>query len=175
VTDFSYSLSFLILTWVLLLTGDRPISFIRLLIALAVSLWALRLGSYLLYRINVIGKDDRFDDKRDKPLVFLQFWLLQTIGVWAIMLPMTLALTGRVNVFSFVPAAIGFLFFLVGLMIETLGDAQKFRFKRNPENRNRWMKAACGATPATPTISVRFSYGGGSFLWSCLGCPHGNG
>jgi len=76
VTDFSYSLSFLILTWVLLFTGEGPISFIRLLVALAVSLWAFRLGAYLLYRISVIGKDDRFDDKRDKPLVFLQFWLL---------------------------------------------------------------------------------------------------
>lgn len=141
VTDFSYSLSFLILTWVLLITGDRPISSVRLLIALAVSVWAFRLGTYLLYRISVIGKDDRFDDKRDKPLVFLQFWILQTIGVWAIMLPMTLVLSGRVQYFSSLAAAIGFFLFLVGLMIETLSDAQKFRFKRIPENRNRWIES----------------------------------
>jgi len=57
------------------------------------------------------------------------------------MLPMTLALTGRVHDFSNGPAAVGFLLFVAGLLIETFSDAQKFRFKRKPENRNRWIQS----------------------------------
>ena len=39
--------------------------------------WAVRLGSYLVYRIHKIGKDSRFDEVKHQPLIFLVDWVFQ--------------------------------------------------------------------------------------------------
>ncbi len=44
--------------------------------------WGLRLSGFLLFRILKTGKDDRFDDKRDKFFPFLGFWVAQMVWVW---------------------------------------------------------------------------------------------
>ena len=139
VTDLSYSLSFFLLAPVLLAAGGRPFSSIQIITAAAVMLWSVRLGSYLLVRIISMGKDDRFDDKRDNPVNFLKFWILQIIAVWVVMLPLSLFLTARPVVYSAAFAVPGLLIFGAGLLIEGISDMQKFRFRRDPGNKNRWM------------------------------------
>ena len=44
-------------------------------------LWGVRLSGFLLFRIIKTGKDDRFDDKRDKFFPFLGFWVFQMLWV----------------------------------------------------------------------------------------------
>lgn len=139
VTDISYSLSFFLLTLILVASGGASASFTSILIAACILLWSLRLGSYLLYRIVVIGKDDRFDDKRGDFVAFLKFWLLQTFAVWLIMLPFSLFLSNSASGTRPVPAVLGFAMFILGFIIETFADAQKFRFRRSQANRGRWV------------------------------------
>jgi steroid 5-alpha reductase family enzyme len=45
-------------------------------VSIFIILWAARLSGFLLFRILKTGKDDRFDDKRDKFWSFLGFWVL---------------------------------------------------------------------------------------------------
>jgi steroid 5-alpha reductase family enzyme len=62
----------------------------QIMMLIAVSLWAVRLAGYLLYRILKIGRDARFDNMRDSVVKFGVFWLLQFVTVWINFLPQTL-------------------------------------------------------------------------------------
>lgn len=137
-TDISYSLTFVLLAWAVLLLDGAPDPR-AWLVAAMVSLWGLRLGLYLFRRILRIGRDQRFDGVREKFSSFLKFWVFQALAVWLAMLPAIYAISAEyarpLDVFDL----IGGLAWLIGLVIETVADQQKYRFKNNPANRNRWM------------------------------------
>ena len=139
VTDLSYSLTFCLLAPILLLSGGGTPALPGLLIALAVVLWGLRLGSYLVVRIWKTGKDERFDGRRENFLEFLKFWILQALVVWVVMLPQSLILSRNPAEPHPLPLVSGLLIFLTGLAVESISDVQKFRFRNRPENRNRWV------------------------------------
>ncbi len=135
VTDLAYGISFFIALWLVFLSA--PYSLTKLLIVIAVTLWGLRLAVYLFIRILKIGKDKRFDDKREKFWEFAKFWILQTVSVWTILLPYTW--------FIDQPAMdakplfyVGLVIWAVGLTIEAAADQQKFHFKNQPENKGKW-------------------------------------
>ena len=54
----------------------------QILDSLFIMIWGARLSGFLLFRILKTGKDDRFDDKRDKFFPFLGFWVFQMFWVW---------------------------------------------------------------------------------------------
>jgi steroid 5-alpha reductase family enzyme len=138
VTDLSYSLSFALLSIILIL-GNKAFAPVQLFAAAAVAIWAARLGSYLLSRILKIGKDARFDDKRGDFLKFLGFWVLQAVAVWAVMLPVTALLSlpspAPLGAVSIAGAAL----WAIGFAVEAASDAQKYAFRNRPENKGRWM------------------------------------
>jgi len=158
VTDFSYSLSFIILS-LFLLIQNRAYTLPQILIAVLISIWGIRLGSYLLARILKIGKDDRFDDKRGDFLKFLGFWVIQAVTVWCVMLPATafLSIEGAVK-FNTLSAA-GLCLWILGFGVEALSDAQKYSFKNNPTNRGKWIDTGLWKYSRHP------NYFGESLLW----------
>ncbi len=127
VTDLSYSLSFALLAVALFFTGAHKV--LQLIASLMVIAWAARLGAYLFRRILRMKVDHRFDEMRDKPLRFARFWLLQAITVAVVMLPVSYLL-GLDNAPGFGAwAIVGVAVWLVGLVIEAVGDQQKYAFK----------------------------------------------
>jgi steroid 5-alpha reductase family enzyme len=139
VTDLSYSLSFALLSVVLVL-ANRAFAPSQLLAAAFVIVWAARLGAYLLTRIIKIGKDDRFDDKRAHFLKFLGFWVLQACVVWVVLLPVAVLLSlssaGPLTILS----VAGALLWALGFAIEAVSDAQKYAFRNDPDNAKRWIE-----------------------------------
>jgi steroid 5-alpha reductase family enzyme len=139
-TDLSYSLSFAVLS-ILLVFGTRAFAPVQLIAAAFVVVWAARLGAYLLVRILKIGKDARFDDKRGNFLKFLAFWVLQAVSVWAIMLPATILLslpsTAPLGPVSLAGAVI----WIIGFAIEAAADAQKYAFRNDPKNKGSWVQS----------------------------------
>lgn len=131
VTDLSYGLSFGVTAIVLVLV-DGVADPLGLCLAAMVVAWALRLAAYLFKRILSIKVDHRFDGMRDKPLVFARFWILQAFSVAIIMLPVTLAL-GHEEPSPSPLHWIGALAWLLGLLIESVADAQKSAWKRRGE------------------------------------------
>ncbi len=138
VTDLTYSLSFFLLSGILIINTPKALDEGKVIIAAAIMLWALRLGSYLFYRILTIKEDHRFDNRRGNPLEFLKFWLLQATAVWVIMLPFTYYISRPDRGGITALFILGMTVYLAGLIIETLSDIQKFRFRMNPENRGHW-------------------------------------
>ncbi len=139
-TDLSYSITFLVMAiWLFAYGNGGQFSLIALLMIL---IWAIRLGSFLFIRIRKQTKDSRFDGMRENFWRFLKFWLLQGIAVWIIMLPTilffqsnsTISTTGKIISF------IGFIIWLSGFLIESFADQQKYKFKQNPENKDKWIE-----------------------------------
>lgn len=105
-------------------------------------IWAARLSGFLLFRIIKTGKDDRFDDKRDKFFPFLGFWVFQMIWVWTVSLPVTVLNSPNVTKYR-QPAfgtgldVAGVVLWTLGFVVESVSDVQKYRFRSNPANKGR--------------------------------------
>ncbi|KAK8165232.1 hypothetical protein IWX90DRAFT_158483 [Phyllosticta citrichinensis] len=98
----------------------------------AVSLWAIRLGSFLLSRITAeSGRDSRFDNIRGSPPKFAVAFFAQATWVSLCTLPVVLlnALPG--SAFSSLPASIllsdflGLALYVGGILLEITADRQK--------------------------------------------------
>jgi steroid 5-alpha reductase family enzyme len=138
-TDFSYGLTFISLTVYFLFT-NQAFLLPHLLLAAMITLWAVRLITYLLIRILRIKKDFRFNHIRDNTVSFLQFWFFQALAVWIILLP-SLYFLDQDDIHPLNPVMmLGIIIWFLGLLIETVSDWQKFRFKNIPEHKNRWIQ-----------------------------------
>jgi steroid 5-alpha reductase family enzyme len=130
-TDISYSLTFMaIATYGLLMSDMEAVDWI---IWGLIVLWGLRLGGYLLYRIMKIGRDRRFDEIRENPISFLGFWLMQGLTCGIVSFPVLAAFESNsvLGIWAIIFIAVA----LVGWVIETVADAQKFRFKmKHPDD-----------------------------------------
>ncbi len=135
ITDLSYALTFIILISIgLSLEIYAPL---KLILALMIFLWALRLGIFLFIRIKKIKKDRRFNGIRENFLRFFAFWFLQGITVWIILIPSLIFLGSETKIS--IPLWIGFGIWFIGLLIETFSDLQKYKFNNNPKNKNKWI------------------------------------
>lgn len=135
-TDFSYSLTFIILTLFLFLTNN--ISTSKIILVSMVLIWAFRLGIFLFIRITKIRRDKRFDGVRESFTKFAQFWILQGIAVWVILIPSIFFLTQETILTKL--SYFGILIWVTGFLIETISDAQKFSFMQgNGKNKSKWI------------------------------------
>ena len=129
------------------------------LLAALIALWALRLGSFLFLRIRDAGSDQRFD--RIKPFFFrfLMTWTLQ--GLWVLFTAgAALAAMTSTQVVPLGPvAAIGAALWLAGFVLEVVADGQKRAFRRDPANRDRFIRHGLWAWSRHP------NYFGEILLW----------
>jgi steroid 5-alpha reductase family enzyme len=103
--------------------------------SLFIMAWGLRLSGFLLFRILKTGKDDRFDDKRDKFFPFLGFWVAQMLWVWVVSLPVTVLNSPNVQRYNEVSFGTGrdiagVILFAIGFVMESVSDVQKFVFRQ---------------------------------------------
>jgi steroid 5-alpha reductase family enzyme len=140
-TDITYCVSFAALALYAAFQGDIMGSQGKIILIALVLVWALRLGRFLFSRVTKLGKDDRFDNIRTNRKRFFRFFLLQGISSWLISLPILIRMSQSSSNLSFAQVDIlewsGFAIALIGLIIESVADAQKTKFKNKAENRNK--------------------------------------
>lgn len=138
-TDLSYGLTFFAIALFLMIKA--PNSFAHTLLATMTMIWAARLGIFLFVRIFHQKKDKRFDGIRESFWGFGKFWLLQGASVWIILLPVIIFFTNTIKftTLNTTILKVGFVIWLMGLVIESIADIQKFIFNRNPENSGKWI------------------------------------
>lgn len=138
-TDFSYALSFVALNTVGLIITQN-FNWANFVLVGAVTLWALRLGTYLVIRIKQWGRDKRFDGVRENFLKFLQFWFFQGLTAWVVSVA-TLQFVKLNTEPSFTwLSAVGLLIFITGLVVETTADLQLFNFSKNKQKSGKFIK-----------------------------------
>ena len=111
----------------------------NLILSIFIIIWAVRLGSFLFFRIQKAGEDKRFRDIKPSPTRFFMTWTLQ--GMW-VSICSACAITAMstyegiiVNTLFFV----GAITFILGFLIEIIADNQKTKFKNNPNNKNKFI------------------------------------
>lgn len=132
--DFAGGTNFVVLAILTLaLSGSHGAR--QVVASLFIMVWGLRLSGFLLFRILKTGKDDRFDDKRDRFFPFLGFWVFQMVWVWTVSLPVTVLNAPNVQQQGPQPAfgtgrdIAGVVLFALGFVMESVSDAQKFVFR----------------------------------------------
>tara|TARA_B100000963_G_scaffold75598_1_gene63733 strand:+ start:585 stop:1424 length:840 start_codon:yes stop_codon:yes gene_type:complete len=131
----------------------------NIVLASLIILWALRLGSFLFFRIQKAGEDKRF---RDIKTSFSRFFLLWTIsGMWVSLCSMCAltAIASKDGVIMNEIFYIGMATFVVGLSIEMLADYQKTQFRKDPKNKDNFISSGLWARSKHP------NYVGEITLW----------
>jgi steroid 5-alpha reductase family enzyme len=156
--DLTGSITYLTVVWVSVLL--RPVVDARsfLLVAL-ISVWALRLGTFLFRRIRAAGSDPRFDEIKLSLPRFLTVWTIQ--GLW-VSLTLAAALatitsTRQIELGMF--ALVGSLVWLLGFGIEVIADQQKNQFRKDPENAGKFINTGLWSWSRHP------NYFGEIVLW----------
>lgn len=128
-------------------------------VAALVVIWAVRLGSFLFWRISSSGADDRFDEIKPSFVRFLNVWTMQ--GLWVSLTAAAawiVITTENRRDFDWV-AVVGLVVWAFGFGFEVIADAQKSRFKADPDNKGRFISTGLWATSRHP------NYFGEITLW----------
>ncbi|MEM9312583.1 MAG: DUF1295 domain-containing protein [Pseudomonadota bacterium] len=111
-----------------------------LVIAALVIVWCARLGSFLFVRIHAMGgTDSRFEKIKVNPARFLVAWTLQ--GLWVVLTASAahVAILAETRAPVGVFFAIGFAVWALGFVWESVADAQKSAFKKDPANTGKFI------------------------------------
>jgi len=130
-----------------------------ILLLVLVVIWAGRLGTFLFRRIQKAGKDARFDDIKVSFARFLNAWTLQGLWVTLTLAAALAAITTMKRKEFGLCALIGFLVWVFGFGIEVTADAQKSRFRADPENKGKFINSGLWAWSRHP------NYFGEIVLW----------
>lgn len=124
-----------------------------------VSLWALRLGTFLFLRIRQQGGDRRFDSIRNDPGAFFVTWTLQGLWVSLTLLPALIVFTSPAKTAGPVFYC-GALVWVLGFVVEALADEQKRQFRLDKKNQGRFICSGLWAWSRHP------NYFGEILLWA---------
>ena len=144
--------------YTLYVTGSNNLS--DLIIVGCVAVWAIRLGSFLFMRIHKAGEDRRFRTIKPNFTRFLMTWTLQGMWVSMCLLCVLTALSSYSGVVMNSIFFIGLLVFILGLSIEIIADYQKTVFRRNIENKDKFI------TTGLWSLSRHPNYFGEILLWT---------
>ncbi|MEI2278500.1 DUF1295 domain-containing protein [Paenarthrobacter ilicis] len=156
--DLTGSLTYVVITVILALLTPG-IDARGILLAALVSIWALRLGTFLSRRISKSGKDDRFDEIKPSLIRFLNVWTVQ--GLWVVFTAAAawIAITSSQKVGLDWLAIVGLVLWVVGFGIEVVADLQKSRFKADPANKGKFISTGLWSKSRHP------NYFGEILLW----------
>lgn len=124
-----------------------------------ISVWAIRLGSFLFMRIRAAGEDRRFRKIKTSFARFLLTWTVQGLWVSFSLAAALAAITSEVRVELGIFALAGFLVWLVGFGIEVIADRQKSQFKAAQENADKFINVGLWSWSRHP------NYFGEIVLW----------
>ena len=169
IVDSLWGLGFVLIAWLTLGMSDGYENR-KMLIAILVTLWGLRLSIYLSWRNWGKGEDPRYGSWRKKSGD--QFWLislfkvfiLQALFLWVISVTVQIGqLAAKPDTLTWLDG-LGTFVWATGFMFESAGDWQLARFKSDPVNRGRVMNRGLWAYTRHPNYFGEFLVWWGIFL-----------
>lgn len=159
--DLTGSLTYLsIFIYCLIATQSiEHVKFSNIIVAGAIMIWAIRLGSFLFMRIARDGKDKRFNLIKTSFSRFFMTWTLQGMWVFICSSSALVAITSPTGVIVNNIFILGFLLFFAGFVIEVIADNQKSKFRSIEENRDSFINEGLWSRSRHP------NYFGEIILW----------
>ena len=124
-----------------------------------VTIWAVRLGSFLYQRVHKAGKDGRFDELKTSFPRFFMVWSIQALWVSFTAAAAWVAMTTLNQKPVGIIAIIGVLVWIAGMAIEIIADNQKTAFRADPANKDKFITTGLWARSRHP------NYFGEIVLW----------
>ena len=100
-----------------------------LLLVVFISLWALRLSSFLFFRVKRTGQDVRFIKIKQSFSWFLMTFTIQGLWVFMCLFPAIIVMSSNQNNFNSF-TILGTILWVVGFLIEIIADHQKTQFNK---------------------------------------------
>jgi steroid 5-alpha reductase family enzyme len=132
---------------------------IDLILLFICGVWALRLGSFLMRRVHVVGFDVRFNEIKKSFSSFLIAWSVQGLWVFFTLCPVLIVLLSAKPHVASVWTWIGLAIWVLGFSVEVTADQQKWVFKANPKNKGQFIQTGLWAYSRHP------NYAGEITLW----------
>jgi steroid 5-alpha reductase family enzyme len=130
-----------------------------LVVCTLIAIWAMRLGSFLFLRVKRDGKDRRFDEIKTKFFRYMFTWTLGGAWVFITMAAGLAVITSANQVALDAFFYAGITLWILGFGIEVVADRQKSVFRRNPQNKEKFI------TEGLWSISRHPNYFGEIVLW----------
>lgn len=169
VVDSLWGLGFVMIAWITFAMAEGFIGR-KLLIAILISLWGLRLAVHLSWRNWGAGEDPRYGTWREKSgdrfwLVSLyKVFILQAVFLWIISLAVQFGqLSPTPDRYTWLDI-LGVLVWSAGFVFESIGDWQLAKFKADPQNKGRVMDRGLWAYSRHPNYFGEFLIWWGVFL-----------
>ena len=163
--SFTYiSLSIILILNSLFSSGYEGLNPYTYLIGAMVILWSLRLGMFLFKRVKDVGQDIRFIEMKKDFFWFFMTWTLSGLWVFLTYVAGLSAMTSvnlieNMSSYHFTFMFIGFFIWVLGFVIEILADNQKKIFRKNHDNKNKFISSGLWAWSRHP------NYFGEIILW----------
>ena len=135
------------------------IDFDSLILGTLISIWTLRLGSFLFYRVLKAGEDKRFREVKKSASKFLVWFTVS--GLWGSLTSIVAftVLTSKINNQNYFFVYLGALIWLFGFLFEVISDYQKIKFNNNPNNQGQFISKGLWSLSRHP------NYFGEIILW----------
>lgn len=156
--DLTGSIAYLAVVWLAVLLTPVVDARAWLLLAM-VSVWTIRLGTFLFRRIRAAGEDRRFRDIKPSFGRFLLAWTVQGLWVSLTLAAALAAITAMTRQDLGVFALVGTLVWLLGFGIEVIADRQKSAFRADPQNAGKFINVGLWSWSRHP------NYFGEILLW----------
>ena len=162
--DLMGSLSYLTVIWFVFFSSNNlsGLNIQNLIVVTLISIWAIRLGTFLFGRIHKDGEDKRFRTIKTSASQFFMTWTLQ--GMWVSICTMCAitAISSSQGIIANALFYLGLAFFIVGFAIEVVSDQQKSAFRAVPENKEKFITSGLWSKSQHP------NYFGEILLWSAI-------
>ena len=162
--DLTGSLSYLTVIWFVFFSSNNlsGLNTQNLIVVTLISIWAIRLGTFLFGRIHKDGEDKRFRTIKTSASQFFMTWTLQ--GMWVSICTMCAitAISSSQGIIANALFYLGLAFFIVGFAIEVVSDQQKSAFRAVPENKEKFITSGLWSKSQHP------NYFGEILLWSAI-------
>ena len=162
--DLTGSLTYLTVIWFVFFSSNNlsGLNIQNLIVVTLISIWAIRLGTFLFGRIHKDGEDKRFRTIKTSASQFFMTWTLQ--GMWVSICTMCAitAISSSQGIIANALFYLGLAFFIIGFAIEVVSDQQKSAFRAVPENKEKFITSGLWSKSQHP------NYFGEILLWSAI-------
>ncbi|WP_027500932.1 DUF1295 domain-containing protein [Rhodococcus sp. UNC363MFTsu5.1] len=165
VVDVSWGLGFVLVAVAAAAIGGGDVTR-RILVALLVAVWGLRLSWHMHTKSRGRGEDPRYEELLARSagsrtaVVVRKIFLTQGVAQWFVSVPLQLsAVLGATSGAALAVLGLGVAVWFVGFAFEAVGDSQLARFKAEPANRGRIMDVGLWAWTRHP------NYFGDACVW----------
>lgn len=137
----------------------HSIDIYSLVLSLLISIWTLRLGIFLFYRVLKVGEDIRFKDVKNNALKFFVWFSISSLWVSLTTMAAMNVVTSKNYNKDLTLLCIGTIIWIIGFLFEIISDYQKIKFKNNASNKNKFIDSGLWS------ISRHPNYFGEIVLW----------